>query len=200
MRNKAIVAVLLAALAAVIPCASVSASTPAQTDQALILALAANQNACSNYAVQSYTKVDQAQAAQLAYNSAALQNFVLVRSVVKPVLPSEIKARNQERLRNKCTIEQARIAAVNSRAVANSILTRLNDVNALLNATRIEVKTNPGLTQRLNELTAMSGSLQSQYDQQNKDATAREAEYKNLQATLPTDEYNTYYYSWPYNF
>ena len=69
-------------------------------------------------------------------------------------------------------------------------LTRLNDVNALLNATKIEVKTNPGLTQRLNELTAIAASLQSQFDQQNRDAAAKEENLKKLQATLPTAGYN----------
>ncbi len=203
MKNRFVIAGLLAALVLTSPTAVVNASTATpftQAEQALFLSLAANQNACGNYAIQSYTTVDTAKAAQLAYNSAVLQNLVVAKSAVKPVSPAVIKERNLERQRNKCTIEQARIAAVNSRAIANVTLQRLNDVNALLNATGVEVRTNPGLTQRLNELTAMSASLQSQYVQQNKNAAAMEAEYKRLLATLPTEEYNTYYYSWPFNF
>ncbi|MBR5406276.1 MAG: hypothetical protein IKX95_09590 [Lachnospiraceae bacterium] len=203
MKNKFVIAGLLAALALTTPTAVVSAATTtpySQAEQALLLSMAANQDACSNYALASYFTVDMATANQLANNSAVLQNLVVAKSAVKPVSPADIKARNLERQRNKCTIEQARIAAVNSRAIANVTLARLNDVNALLNATKVEVKTNPGLTQRLNELTALSASLQSQYVQQNKNATTLEAEHKRLQLTLPTDEYNTYYYSWPFNF
>ena len=104
------------------------------------------------------------------------------------------KARNLELLHNINTIDQARIAAVNARAAANMTLTRLNDVNALLNATKAEVVTNPGLTQRLNELTAQSNALKAQYDQQNSDASAKEATFNRLKATLPTAGYDPSYW------
>ena len=119
-----------------------------------------------------------------------MNNPVLFAAAMTPKRPVDPRARNLELLHNINTIDQARIAAVNARATANTTLARLNDVNALLNATKIEVVTNPGLTQRLNELSVMSNALQTQYDQQNYDANVKEESLKRLQATLPTAGYN----------
>ena len=137
-----------------------------------------------------YSALNAAAANQAACNAIILNNPVLYAATVRPVYTVDPKTRNLQLLHNINTIDQARIAAVNARAAANMTLTRLNDVNALLNATKTEVKTNPGLTQRLNELTAISASLQSQFDQQNRDAAAKEENLKKLQATLPTAGYN----------
>ena len=100
------------------------------------------------------------------------------------------RTRNLELLHNINTIDQARIAAVNARAAANTTLGRLNDMRPILEATKVEVKTNPGLTQRLNELTTMVSALEAQYNQQNADASAKEENFKKLQSTLPTAGYN----------
>lgn len=164
--------------------------TQNQANQALLTAIAANQAAFSKQAEANLAAVNAAAANQYACNTILLNNPVLLAAALKPSKPVDPKARNLELLHNINTIDQARIAATNARATANTTLARLNDVNALLNATKAEVATNPGLTQRLNELTAMSNALQAQYDQQNSDANAKEATFKKLQDTLPTAGYN----------
>lgn len=161
-----------------------------QANQAALLAAAANQTAYSKQAEANLAALNAAAANQAACNAIILNNPYLLAATLKPAPTVDPRTRNLQLLHNINTIDQARLAAVNARAAANMTLTRLNDVNALLNATKIEVKTNPGLTQRLNELTAMSKALQSQFDQQNRDATAKEDTLKKLQATLPTAGYN----------
>ena len=164
-----------------------------QANQAALLAAAANQTAYNKQAEANIAAINAAAANQAACNMIILSNPVLSAPVVKPC-PVDPRARNLELLHNINTIDQARIAATNARATANMTLTRLNDVNALRNATKAEVVKNPGLTQRLNELTAISNSLQSQFDQQNKDASAKEENFRRLQATLPTAGYNPAYW------
>lgn len=165
-------------------------STQNQANQALLTAIAANQNAFSKQAQANLAAINAAVANQNACNTIIMNNPVLMAAALKPPKPVDPKIRNLELLHNINAIDQARIAAVNARATANTTLARLNDVNALLNATKAEVASNPGLTQRLNELTAMSNALQSQFDQQNSDASAKEATFKRLQDTLPTAGYN----------
>ncbi len=164
--------------------------TQNQADQAMLLAIAASQDAYAKQAQANLAAVNAAAANQAAANTILLNNPVMLAAALKPAKPVDPKVRNLELLHNINTIDQARIAATNARATANTTLARLNDVNALLNATRIEVKTNPGLTQRLNELTAMSNALQSQFDQQNYDANVKEDTFKRLQSSLPTAGYN----------
>lgn len=165
-----------------------------QANAAALLAAAASQTAFTKQAEANLAAINAAAANQAAYNAIVLTNPYLYAVTVKPAYPVDPRAHNLQLLHNINTIDQARLAAVNARAAANMTLTRLNDVNSLLNATKIEVKTNPGLTQRLNELTAISNSLQSQYDQQNSDASAKEENFKKLQATLPTSGYNPEYW------
>lgn len=169
-------------------------ATQQQADQATLLAIAATQTAAVKQAEANQAVINAAAANQVACNMIILNNPVLLAAATKPAAPVDPRARNLELLHNINTIDQARLAAVNARATANMTLTRLNDVNALLKATKAEVTKNPGLTQRLNELTAYSNALTSQYDQQNKDATAKETTLKNLQATLPTAGYNPEYW------
>ena len=173
---------------------SAAISAQQQADQARLLALAANQNAYNKQAQANLAALNAAAANQAVYNTIVMNNPVLYNPVPRPVCVVDPRAKNLELLHNINTIDQARIAATNARAAANMTLTRLNDVNALLNATKAEVVTNPGLTQRLNELTAISNNLQAQYNQQNSDASAKEATFRKLQATLPTAGYNPAYW------
>jgi hypothetical protein len=224
MKNRVIIAGLLLAVSVVLPASSVRAtvvlpynpvtmtalanqanqaaaaanslaiSTQQQANQAALLAAAANQAAYTKQAEANLAAINAAAANQAACNLIILNNPVLLAQASKPVCTVDPRARNYQLLQNINTIDQARLAAVNARAAANSTLSRLNDINATLQATKVEVVTNPGLTQRLNELTAMSNALQAQYDQLNKDASAKEENFKKLQATLPTAGYNPEYW------
>ena len=165
-------------------------NTQNQADKAMLTAIAATQDAYAKQALANQAAASAALANQVACTQIALNNPVMLAAALTPKKPVDPKVRNLELLHNINTIDQARIAATNARATANTTLARLNDVNALLNATKIEVVTNPGLTQRLNELTAMSNALQSQYDVQNADANGKEATFRKLQNTLPTAGYN----------
>ncbi|MCR5509142.1 MAG: hypothetical protein K6F34_10685 [Lachnospiraceae bacterium] len=223
MRNKFFAAAIIAALALILPSqVKVSAATPdvnstiiaqwnaaavpvigasyAQrpADQALLFALAANQQALAGQALGIYAGTAANGNYQAAYNMQALQNVLMAASEVKPLPGVDTKALYRQLGYNINTIEQARIAAVNARATANMTLTMFNEANALLNATKVEVATNPGLLQRLNELTVYTNSLKAQYDQQNADAAAKEANYNKLRATLPTDGYFRGYYAYFY--
>lgn len=168
----------------------VAVTTQNQANQAMLTAIAASQDAYTKQAQANLAAVSAAAANQAACNTIIMNNPVLMAAALTPKKPVDPRARNLELLHNINTIDQASIAATNARAAANSTLARLNDVNALLNATKIEVATNPGLTQRLNELTAMSGALQTQYDQLNYDAKVKEESLKRLRDTLPTAGYN----------
>lgn len=165
-------------------------NTQNQANQAMLLAIAASQDAYAKQAQANLAAVSAAAANQYACNTIIMNNPVLFAASMTPKKPVDPKARNLELLHNINTIDQARIAAVNARATANTTLSRLNDAKALLNATKVEVITNPGLTQRLNELSAIVGALDSQYIQQNADANSKETTFKKLQETLPTAGYN----------
>ncbi|MCR5507473.1 MAG: hypothetical protein K6F34_02180 [Lachnospiraceae bacterium] len=165
-------------------------ASQSQADQALLLAIAASQDAFNKQLQANQAAVLAALANQAMYNTIIANNPVLMASYLNSKKPVDPKARNLELLHNINTIDQANIAAKNARAIANTTLARLNDARALLNATKEEVKTNPGLTQRLNELTAMVNAFEAQYKQQDADATAKEATLKKLQDTLPTEGYN----------
>ncbi len=165
-----------------------------QADQAMLLAIAASQTAYNKQAEANLAAINAAAANQAACATIIANNPVLYVPVAPAPCYVDPKTRNLELLHNINTIDQARIAAVNARAAANMTLTRLNDVNALLNATKAEVVTNPGLTQRLNELTVQSNALKAQYDQQNSDASAKETTFNRLKATLPTAGYDPSYW------
>lgn len=169
-------------------------NTQNQANQAMLTAIAASQDAYNKQAQANLAAVNAAAANQYAYNTIVLNNPVLLAATLKPSTPVDPKVRNLELLHNINTIAQANLEATNARAVANTTLARLNDANAILTATKAEVATNPGLTQRLNQLTTYVNGLQSQYDQQNADAKTKEAVLKKLQDTLPTAGYNPDYW------
>ncbi|MCR5356392.1 MAG: hypothetical protein K6E63_03220 [Lachnospiraceae bacterium] len=163
-------------------------ATQKQADMAMLQAVAATQ--------QAFVKQDQANQAailavlanQAALNTIILNNPVLLAQATKPKAPVDPKVRNLELLHNINSIDQANLAAVNARAVANTTLSRLNDIKARIDA--IKADGNPGLIQQLNELNAMAAALEAQYKHQDADACAKEATLKKLQATLPTAGYN----------
>ncbi|MBR4718690.1 MAG: hypothetical protein IKP31_00445 [Lachnospiraceae bacterium] len=165
-------------------------NTQNQANQAMLLAIAASQDAYAKQAQANLAAVNAAAANQYALNTIIMNNPVLLAVALKPKKPVDPKVRNLELLHNINTIDQARIAAVNARATANTTLARLNDMKPILEATKVEVKYSPGLTQRLNELTVMVSALEAQYSQQNADANAKEETLRRLQATLPTAGYN----------
>ncbi len=165
-------------------------NTQNQADQAMLLAIAASQDAFNKQYQANQAALLAAAANQIACNTIIANNPVLMAQLNKCKTPVDPKVRNLELLHNINTIDQANLAAKNARAAANTTLNRLTDAKALLNATKEEVKTNPGLNQRLNELTALVSTLEAQYKTQDADASAKEANLKKLQDTLPTEGYN----------
>ena len=163
-------------------------ATQQQADKAMLTAIAATQTAFAKQDQANQAAILAVLANQAALNTIVLNNPVLFAQATKPKTPVDPKARNLELLHNINTIDQANLAATNARAVANTTLSRLNDVKARKDA--IKADGNPGLMQQLNELNATAAALEAQYKHQDADASAKEATLKKLQATLPTAGYN----------
>ncbi len=174
-------------------------------NQALLLnqatvaqAAKANQNAVdkqleANQAAANYALANQnAAATAIAYNP-----LVFAQVASKPVNPPY--AHNLVLLDNINKISEAQTNANGAREIANATLSRINNIKPALESAKAQAAYNPVYAANAADLQNQLNSLEAAYASQSADASAKEASFANLKATLPTAGYDPmlvkYYYA-----
>ncbi|MCR4657453.1 MAG: hypothetical protein K5770_14695 [Lachnospiraceae bacterium] len=174
-------------------------------NQALLLnqatvaqAAIANQNAVDKQLEANQAAAACALANQNAATTAIAYNPLVFASVAsKPVNPPY--AHNLVLLDNINKISEAQTKAKGAREIANATLSQINNIKPALESARAQAEYNPVFAANASELQNRLNALEASYASQSADASAKEATFTELQATLPTAGYDPmlvkYYYA-----
>ena len=158
----------------------------------------ANQNAMNKQLEANQAAVALALANQNAAATAITYNPLVFATVAsRPVNPPY--AHNLVLLDNINKISEAQTNANGAREIANSTLSRINDMIPALESAKAQAVFNPVFAANATQLQNQLDALRADYEKQNADASLKEAAFANLKATLPTAGYDPmlvkYYYA-----